>query len=242
MRPEAEVDEFSGRVERHHRLLRLFFHELAFENLARLFVKLERLAFRYQLAFIGQIARRQLAHLRFDLAKIFQSERLVAEKFVEEARLNRRADAELDVWIKFQDGRGEQVRRRVAKNEECVGIFFRQDLQPDVAVERPPQIDQFTRSVAWRARRGRTRRRHARHQRRVRQPRRNVLGNLRRRRAFRHVLDASIRQCDVDLLHRAFTRKEKHLAYRRHHTGSRRCRKTRIAPLRFPLFSAAVHR
>ena len=46
VRAAAEVDEFSGGVERHHRLDGFFLDQLAFEFLVRLAIKLERLGLR----------------------------------------------------------------------------------------------------------------------------------------------------------------------------------------------------
>ena len=109
VRPAAEVEEFPGGVKRHHRLGGLLFDQLALKRLARPAVELERLSFGQQLALVGDVLRGQLAHLGLDALEILRRKRLLAQKLVEEAVLDRRADAQLHVGKQLQHGRGQQV-------------------------------------------------------------------------------------------------------------------------------------
>ncbi len=138
VRAAAEVDEFSGGVEGNHRLGGFLFHKLAFENLVALFVELERFRLGNKLALIGQILGRKLVHLLFDFGEIFLRERLVTEEFVEKAGVDRGTDAELHVGIQLHHRRCKQVGRGMPKHEERIGIFFRQDLQLHVVIQRAP--------------------------------------------------------------------------------------------------------
>ena len=79
-------------------------------------------------------------HFLFDLLEIFHGERLLTQEFVEEAVLNRRADAKLHAGIKLRHGRGEQVSGRVTEDVQCVGIFFRQDTELDVLLQRAAKV------------------------------------------------------------------------------------------------------
>src|SRR5882762_840052 len=95
VRPAAEIDEFSGGIERHHRLDRSLLHQFAFEALAPLPVELERLRLGHHLALVRNVLRGQLAHLFFDAFEVFGCERLVAHKIVEETGVDRRSYAKL---------------------------------------------------------------------------------------------------------------------------------------------------
>ena len=143
VRAAAEIDEFSGGVEGHHRLGGFFFDELAFENLIPVAVELEGFRFGEHLAFVGEIALGELVHLFFDALEVFGRERLLAEEFVEKAGVDGRTDAELDVGKKLEDGGGKQVRRGVAKNLQRVGIFRGEDGEPGVVIERTREIDEL---------------------------------------------------------------------------------------------------
>ena len=75
--------------------------------------------------------------------EVFGSERLVAQEFVEKAVVDGRADAQLHVGIKFEHRGGEQMRGRMAKHLDSVGIFCGEDGELGVVVERARKIDQF---------------------------------------------------------------------------------------------------
>ena len=79
----------------------------------------------------------------FDFGEVFRSEGFVAEKFVEKAGVDGRTDAELYVGKELHHRGGEQMRCGMAKDVERVGIFFGEDLQLDVVIERAAQIDQL---------------------------------------------------------------------------------------------------
>ena len=141
MRPAAEIDKFSGGVERHHRLDGALLHQFALEALIPFAVQLERFGFRHHLALVGNVLRGKLAHFLFDAFEIFGRERLLAHEIVEKTRVDRRTDAQLDVREKFQHRRGEQVRRRVPQHLNRFGILRRQDREPHVLIDRRAQID-----------------------------------------------------------------------------------------------------
>src|SRR2546425_11572908 len=110
VRPAAEVEEFPGGVKRHHRLGGLLFDQLALKRLARPAVELERLSFGQQLALVGDVLRGELAHLGLDALEILRRKRLLAQKLVEEAVLDRRGDGPPSLWEKLQPLRGPQAR------------------------------------------------------------------------------------------------------------------------------------
>ena len=64
----------------------------------------------------------------FDFGEVVRGERLVAEEFVEEAGVDGRADAELDVGIELHHRGGEKMSGGMAEDEESVGVFFGEDL------------------------------------------------------------------------------------------------------------------
>ena len=141
VRPAAEIDEFSGGIERHHRLDGALLDQFAFEALVPLAVELKRLGLRQHLAFVGDVLRGKLAHFFLDACEVLWRKRLFAHKIVEEAGVDRRADAELDVREKFEHRRGEQMRRRVAQHLNRLRIFRREDREPHVVFDRCAQID-----------------------------------------------------------------------------------------------------
>src|SRR6266571_1261423 len=201
VRAAAEVDEFSGGVERNHRLAGLFFHQLAFENLITLLVEIQSFGLGNELALVWEVLGGELVHLFFDFGEIFRSEGLVAEEFVEEAGVNRRTDAELHVRVEFHHGGGEQMRGGMTEDEEGIRIFFGEDLQVHVMVERPSQVNQlafavFLRSVLTGRGLG-----DAGDKCGIGKTRRNFPCDIGRSRALGDFLNAAIRQCDVNLLH-----------------------------------------
>ena len=66
-----------------------------------------------------------------------------AQKFVEEAVVDRRPDPQFHVGEKFDDRGGQQVRRGMTEDVERVGVFVGEDLELDVVFERTAQIDEF---------------------------------------------------------------------------------------------------
>src|SRR5580704_7097390 len=148
VRAAAEVDEFAGGVKRDHRVGGFFFDELALKNLVGFFVELDGFRLGDEFALVLQILGGELVHFLFDFLEIFGSERLIAEKFVKESGVDRRANAEFYVGIKLHHRGGEKMRGGVAKDVERIGIFLGQDLQPDVFIERAAQIDQFAGAIA----------------------------------------------------------------------------------------------
>src|SRR5258708_11990260 len=57
VRAAAKVDKFASGVERNHRLGGFFFHQLPFENLVGLFVKVQSLGLWNELALLSQVLR-----------------------------------------------------------------------------------------------------------------------------------------------------------------------------------------
>ena len=79
-------------------------------------------------------------HFLFNFFQVFGSEGLVAQEFVEEAIFDRRADAELHVGIEFHHRGGQQMRGGMAEDVERVGIFFGEDLEFDVLLDRTAKV------------------------------------------------------------------------------------------------------
>src|SRR6266702_1462155 len=210
VRAAAEVDEFSGGVERNHRLAGLFFHQLAFENLITLLVEIQSFGLGNELALVWEVLGGELVHLFFDFGEIFRGEGLVAEEFVEEAGIHRRTDAELHVRVEFHHGGGEQMRGGMTEDEEGIRIFFGENLQAHVMVERPSQVNQlafavFLRSVLTGRGLG-----DAGDKGGIGKARRTSPCDVRRSRALGDFLNAAIRQCDVNLLHVRLHLKDEH--------------------------------
>ena len=137
----AKVDEFASGVEGNDRLFGLFLDQLTFKDLIGLFVELERLRFGNEFPFVGEVLGGQLVHFGFDFCQIVGSKRFITQKFVEEAGVDRRTDAEFYVGIQLHHSGGEKMRRGMAEDEQCVGIFFGEYLELDVVVERAAQVD-----------------------------------------------------------------------------------------------------
>ena len=81
-------------------------------------------------------------HFLFNPYEVIGSERFFAQKFVEKAVIDRRANAELHVGIKLHHGSSKEVCRGMAENKKRVGILVREDFQLEVLLERAAQIDQ----------------------------------------------------------------------------------------------------
>src|SRR5229473_3274674 len=141
VRAAAEVDELAGGVERDDGLYGFFLDELALEDLVGFSVELESFGLGDELSLVGEILSGELVHFGFDFGEVVGSKRLVAEEFVEEAGVDGRTDAQLDVWIQGHDRGGEQMRGGMAEDEKRVGILLGEDLELDVVVEGAAQID-----------------------------------------------------------------------------------------------------
>src|SRR5258708_27285421 len=74
-----------------------------------------------------------------------------------------------------------------------MGIFVGEDLQLDVMIERTAQVDQLAFAVVGRS--------HSRNKGSIGEPWRYAPGDIGRRGALGDVLDAAIRQCDVNPFH-----------------------------------------
>src|SRR5579863_3328133 len=173
VRPAAKVDEFAGGVKRHHRLLRLFLHQLALELLIAFSVELERFRLRDHLALVRNVFRGELVHLRLDLREVFGGERLRAHELVEESVVDRRADAELHAGVKLHYGRGQQVRGRMPEYLHSVRVLRGQDGERGVVVERAAEVNQVAVGPG--------------DERFFREPRRNLLGDLSGRSSARNL-------------------------------------------------------
>jgi hypothetical protein len=105
-----------------------------FSGSPRLREEVDRFLARPQLPFVGQILRRQLAHLGFDLLEVFGHERLRHDEVVEEALVGGRTDAALTPGKQVGHRRGEQVRRRVTIEGERVPRRRQDELERCVCV------------------------------------------------------------------------------------------------------------
>ncbi len=211
MRAAAEIDEFAGGVEGHHRLVGLFLDQLAFEELLGILVELQRFGLGKQLALVLQILSGELVHLLFDFLEVFRREGLLAQEFVEKAVIDRRTDAQLHIGVKLRHRGGQQVRRRMPEDVQRVGILLREDLQLHILFERPAQIEEQT--AVFRGIHGVGKNAglflcavaagcvHLGDERGVRQPRRNGPGDFHGRGALGNVFDAAIGKRYVNLFH-----------------------------------------
>ncbi len=93
----------------------------------RFLVKLEGFRLRHILAFVLQILHGKLVHFLFDFYEVVGSERFFAQKFVEEAVIDRRANTELHVGVKLHHGSGKEVCGRMTEDKKRVGMFVRED-------------------------------------------------------------------------------------------------------------------
>jgi hypothetical protein len=143
VRAAAKIDKFPSGVKRNHGLGRFFFHELALKSLIGFFVQLERFRLGQKFAFVWQVLRRKLAHFGFNLDQVFRSEWFFTQKFIEKSCVDGRTDTKLDVRKKLRNRGSKQMRGGMTKNVQSVSIFFRQDLQLHIVVQRTTQIDQF---------------------------------------------------------------------------------------------------
>ena len=187
VRPAAEIQEFPGGIKRDQRLAGFLFHQLAFEFLIALAVKLERLGFGNQFALVRNILGRELVHLRFDFRQVFRSERLFAHEFVEESVISGRTNAQLHLGEKLQHRRGQQMRGGMAEHLHRFGIFRGEYGNFRVVFERARKIDQ----LAIRAR----------HQRFLGQARRNLACDFRRGGSAGNFAGRAVGQRNLNSLH-----------------------------------------
>ena len=117
--------------------------------------------------------------------EVFGSEGLVAQKFVEEAGIDRRADAELHVGIEFEHRCGKQMRGRVAEHLHRVGILRGEDRELGVVVERARKIDELAIG--------------ARDQSFLGEARRNLMRNFGGGGAAGHFAHCAVRQSDLNV-------------------------------------------
>src|SRR5215470_16660818 len=107
--------------------------------------------------------------------------------------------------------------RRMAKHIQGIRVFVRKNLQFYALLDRPPQIDQIT--AVFDRLTVRSQRAvigiNLRCKRSIRQPRRNALRDVIRRRAACDIFYAAIRKSDVNRVHTLHAWKENLQAYRR---------------------------
>ena len=89
------------------------------------------------------VGLRQLAHLRFDLRQVFESERRGRREVVEKAVLDNRTNRHLRAGIERLHRHRHQMRRRVTDNVETLGRFGQHRLDRRVVLELARQIDDF---------------------------------------------------------------------------------------------------
>src|SRR2546427_7245276 len=93
------------------------------------------------------------------------------------------------------------MRRGMAEYKKRVGIFFGENLQLHVVVERAAQVDQLAFTVVFLCVLTGRGCGDARHEGGICKTRRYAPGDIRRRGALGNVLDAAVRQRDVNLIH-----------------------------------------
>src|SRR5262249_54286471 len=126
-----------------------------------------------------------------------------AKKFVKEAVVDGRADAELDVGVKLHHGGGEQVSCGVTEDEKGVGILVGEDFELEVLLKRAAEIDKVAAVVDRFAKTGELAviRINLCNERCVRQARRDAFGDVGGRCPFGNVFDAAVGQSDVNRVH-----------------------------------------
>lgn len=92
------------------------------------------------------------------------------------------------------------MRGGMAEDVEGVWIFFGEDLEFYVAVERAAEIDEFAVTIVGLSDAG--------DEGGIQQARRNTFGDVGRSCAAGDIFDAAVGQCDLNLIHAVLTRKE----------------------------------
>ena len=131
-------------------------------------------------------------HAFLDGFEVFGRERLLAQKFVEKSGVGGRADAELHVRKEFEYGGGKQVRGGMAEDLQRLGVFFGEDFEFSVMVERARQVHEFARRAIA----------NARNERGAGEARRNFFGDVGGGRAARHLQYGAILERNVNTIHR----------------------------------------
>ena len=185
MRAAAEIDELRTQRVFGKNVARALRDQLHLHGLIG--VELQPLILLGVFALVGQVARLDLPHLLLDLFEILGSERRVALEIVIEARLDRRADAELGLREQFQHRRGQKVRRGMPVHFERLGILGGQNLEPGVVLEGPVQIPQIAVD--------------ARHDGVIRQPRADRAGHIQWLGSGRNALYTAVRKGDLYVVH-----------------------------------------
>ena len=144
MRAAAEVrEQVAGPVDGHAGLVCLVLDQLAFHELALLFVFGERFVAWDPDTLVLGISLDDFTHAGLDLLEVIGGERRVPVHVVEEALVGGRTDAQLGLRIEFQGCRRQQVRRRMAVHFQRFLVAFGQEAHLGISLEGCAQVRQF---------------------------------------------------------------------------------------------------
>ncbi len=187
MRARAEIDEHVVDAVARHDGTALLLDQLHLQRLAAILEEAHGLRFRQHPAVVGEVARRELLHLRFDGRQVLGHERPRDDEVIKEPVVGGRADAALGVREQRHHGGSHQVGRAVAVEVERLWIARRHEAQRRIGIEGERQIHE--RAVDDGREGGlRHARRQVRHQRAHRGPGGDFAAG-------------SVRQCDSDVGH-----------------------------------------
>src|SRR4051794_29457283 len=139
----AEIGEFSGPV--HGNLfigLGELLDEMALHEVAFFFELLQTLFARQKFARIGHVLLDELLHLGFDLLQVVWSKRRWTIKVVEKSALGGGTVAQLGLGKKLKHCRRQQVRGRMPKDFERLGIFLGKYAEIGVFLQRARKVNQ----------------------------------------------------------------------------------------------------
>src|SRR5687767_774782 len=150
VRTTAKIEERAIAVDADDLVLAELFEALELQGIIR--EQLARFFLRHPAPLERLILLRNLLHFGFDLLDIFRREWLLYVEIVIEAILDRRAKADAGVRTHLSYGRCEHVRGRVAQQVERVVVFFSEDFNTRIRVERAHEIHDL--AIQLRAERG----------------------------------------------------------------------------------------
>src|SRR5215469_9067308 len=171
MRPAAEIDKFPGTVDRNFFIgLGELLDEMALHEVAFFFKLRQPLVAWQKLARIRDVLLHKLLHLLLDLLKIFRRKWSRAIKVVKESRVRRRSVPQF----------------RLGEEFERLGILLGDESQVGITLQRLREVDQI--SIGLGDERG------------IGQTWADVLGNLKRSRAFGNFFIASVWKLHMNAL------------------------------------------
>ncbi len=144
VRAAAEIGELTRAINRNFFIgLGELLDEVALHEIAFVLEFVQSLIAGQKFARVRNVLLHQLLHLLFDFFQVLWRKRRGPIEIVEKSALGWRAVAELGLGEEFEHGGRQQVRRRMPKNFQGLGIFLSQDAQSGVFFHRTSQIDEI---------------------------------------------------------------------------------------------------